>query len=140
MFGLLISKSLFLGALADGYRKTGDAKRALELLDEAVDWPNQTGERFFECELYRLKGEVLLMGNGRNGTAAVNCFRTAIELARSAEAPKLGNFVPQCRSRSCCAIEGHHDEARTLLAEIYNWFTEGFDTADLRDARPCSTN
>jgi predicted ATPase len=86
----LISKSLFLGALADGYKKAGDAKRALELLDEAVDWANQTGERFYKCELHRIRGEVLLMGNGPNAPAADNCFRRLSSLL-ACEAPKAGN-------------------------------------------------
>src|ERR1700730_3803473 len=130
----LIAKSLFLGALADGYRKAGDAKRALELLADAFDWANRTGERFYECELHRLKGEVHLMGNGPNATAADNCFRTAIKLARvqSAKAWELRATMSLSR---LLAEQGRRDEARAMLAEIYNWFTEGFDTADLKDAK-----
>jgi class 3 adenylate cyclase/predicted ATPase len=130
----LISKSLFLGALADGYRKTGDAKRALELLDEAIDWANKTGERFSECELHRLKGEAHLTGNDQSPIAADKCFRKAIELARvqSAKAWELRATMSFSR---LLAKQGHRDDARTMLADIYNWFTEGFDTADLKDAK-----
>ena len=129
----LISKSVFLGALADGYRKAGDAKRASELLDDGVDWANRTGERFYECELHRLKGEVLLMGNSSNATAADNCFRTAIKLAgvQSAKVWELRATMSLARLDR----QGRRDEARTMLADIYNWFTEGFDTADLIHAK-----
>jgi predicted ATPase len=132
--GTLISRTLFLGALADGYRKTGDAKRALELVDDAADWANRTGERFYECELHRLKGEVLLMGNDPNATAADKCFRAAIELARvqSAKAWELRATMSLARLLS---KQNKRDKARTMLASIYNWFTEGFDTADLIDAK-----
>jgi predicted ATPase len=130
----LISKSLFLCALADGYRKAGDAKRALGLLDEAIDWANRTGERFYECELHRLKGEVHLMGNSPHATAAENCFRKAIKLAReqSAKAWELRATTSLAR---LLALQGRRDEAHAMLTAIYNWFTEGFDTADLKDAK-----
>jgi len=130
----LISKSLFLGALADGYRKAGDAKRALELLDDALDWANRTGERFYECELHRLKGEVYLMGNDPNATAANNCFRKAIELAR-VQSSKVWELRATMSLARLLDRQGRRDEARTMLADIYNWFTEGFDTADLKDAK-----
>jgi predicted ATPase len=130
----LISKSLFLGALADGYRKAGDAKRALELLDEGVDWANRIGERFFECELYRLEGEVHLMGNCLNEEAADNCFRKAIKLARLQSAKSWELRATMSLSR-LLARQGKRDDARAMLATIYNWFTEGFDTADLKDAK-----
>jgi predicted ATPase len=130
----LISKSVFLGALADGYRKAGDAKRALELLDDGVDWANRTGERFYECELHRLKGEVLLMGNSSNATAADNCFRTAIKLAR-VQSAKVWELRATMSLARLLAKQGRREEARAMLAEIYGWFTEGFDTADLVDAK-----
>jgi class 3 adenylate cyclase/predicted ATPase len=130
----LISKSLFLGTLADGYRKAGDAKRASELLEEAVDWANRTGERFHECELHRLKGEVHLMGNDPNAPAAVNCFRIAIKLAR-VQSAKVWELRATTSLAQLLTKQGKGDEARTMLADIYNWFTEGFETADLIDAK-----
>jgi predicted ATPase len=123
-----------LGALADGYRKTGDANRALELVDKAVDWANQTGERFYECELYRLKGEVHLMGNDPNAPAADNCFRTAIELAR-VQSAKSWELRATMSLAQLLTKQGKRDEACTRLAEIHNWFSEGFDTTDLIDAK-----
>jgi predicted ATPase len=130
----LISKSLFLGALADGYRKAGDAKRASELLDEGFDWANRTGERFYECELHRLRGEVHLMGNDPNAPAADNCFRTAIELAR-VQSAKSWELRATTSLAQLLTKQGKREESRTMLADIYNWFTEGFDTADLKDAK-----
>jgi len=74
------------------------------------------------------------MGNGPNGTAADNCFRKAIELARvqSAKAWELRATMSLSR---LVAKQGNRDEARAMLSDIYNWFTEGFDTADLKDAK-----
>jgi predicted ATPase len=74
------------------------------------------------------------MGSRPNATAANKCFRKAIELARvqSAKAWELRATISLARLRSS---EGNRDEARAMLAEIYGWFTEGFDTADLIDAK-----
>jgi class 3 adenylate cyclase/predicted ATPase len=130
----LVSKSLFLAALADGYRKAGDAKRALELLDEGVDWANRTGERFYECELHRLRGEVNLMGDDPNAIAANNCFRKAIELAR-VQSAKTWELRATMSLARLLDKQGRRDDARTMLADICNWFTEGFDTADLKEAK-----
>jgi len=74
------------------------------------------------------------MSNGTNATAAENCFRKAIELARvqSAKAWELRATTSLGRLLN---KQGRRDEARSMLAKIYNWFTEGFDTADLKDAK-----
>ena len=70
---------------------------------------------------------------------AARCFRDAIEVraGRSAKSWELRATTSLAR---LLASQGRRDEARTMLAEIYNWFTEGFDTADLNDAKACSTN
>ncbi len=70
--------------------------------------------------MHRLKGELLLKQNGSNAAEAQNCFERAVEIARK---------------QSAKSLELRATMARAMLAEIYNWFTEGFDTADLKDAK-----
>ena len=89
--------------------------------------------RLYEAELLRLKGELLLLGKDGEPEAQA-CFREAIEVARrqSAKWWELRATVSLAR---LLRDMGYRDEARTTLVEIYNWFTEGFDTADLKDAK-----
>jgi predicted ATPase len=90
-----------------------------------------TGVRYYEAELHRLKGELLLRRSASSREAAETCFRKAIDLSRHQDAKSL-----ELRAiLSLCALwqtQGKKAEARQMLQEIYNWFTEGFDTADLR--------
>ncbi len=92
-----------------------------------------TGERIYEAELHRLKGELLLMQDAGNTVEAERCFRSAIEVGRRQAGKSLELRATTSLAR-LLAKQGKHDEARTMLAEIYGWFTEGFDTADLKDA------
>ena len=94
----------------------------------------KTGEQSSSPLLYQVKGELLLAQNPSDGVAAEWCFRTAIEIARrqSARSPELRATASLAR---LLAKQGRRDEARTMLADIYNWFTEGLDTADLIDAK-----
>jgi predicted ATPase len=84
--------------------------------------------------MYRLKGELLLRRGNANASEAQNCFQRAIEIARKQSAKSLELRATTSLSR-LLARQDRRDEARTMLAEIYNWFTEGFDTADLKDAK-----
>jgi predicted ATPase len=92
---------------------------------------HSTGEGFYEAEVHRLKGELLLK---QDASEARICLQRAIDIAR-----KQGARSPELRATTSLARllarEGRPDEARTILTEIYNWFTEGFDTADLKDAK-----
>jgi predicted ATPase len=94
----------------------------------------KTGEQIDSPSLHRVKGELLLMQNPSDGANAELCFRTAIEIARrqSARSPELSATTSLARLLN---EQGRGDEARAMLAEIYGWFTEGFDTADLKDAK-----
>ena len=91
------------------------------------------GEQLGSPWLHRVKGE-LLAQNPSDGAKAEPCFRTAIEIARrqSARSPELRATTSLARLLN---EQGRRDEARTMLAEIYGWFTEGFDTPDLKDAK-----
>ena len=88
----------------------------------------------YEAELHRLKGELLLMQNAGDSVEAEHCFQTAIEVARRQGGKSLELRATTSLAR-LLAKQGRRDEARAMLAEIYGWFTEGFDTADLKDAK-----
>jgi predicted ATPase len=109
----------------------GDGLRALADAQVAVD---ETEGHQPEADIYRLRGELLLKQNDSSVEEAETCFRRAIEIAskQSAKSYELRATMSLAR---LLAKQGRHDEARGMLAEIYNWFTEGFDTADLKDAK-----
>ena len=92
------------------------------------------GERFFEAELYRLNGELLLMQDASDAVQADLSFREAIEVARRQSAKSFELRATTSLAR-LTAKQGKRDEARAMLAAIYGWFTEGFDTKDLQDAK-----
>ena len=93
-----------------------------------------TGERWYEPELYRLKGELLLAHAMGHDTEAETCFRQALDIARRQQAKSWELRAALSLSR-LWQRQGKRDEARELLAEVYGWFTEGFDTADLQEAK-----
>ncbi len=94
----------------------------------------KTGEQIASPYLHHVKGELLLVQNPSDVAEAQQCFRTAIEIARrqSAKSEELRATTSLAR---LLASQGHRDEAHAMLGEIYGWFTEGFDTADLKDAK-----
>jgi predicted ATPase/class 3 adenylate cyclase len=120
--------------LAEAYMNEGQAKQGLNLLTEALATVHETGERFFEAELYRLKGELVLAHSAEDRLEAESCFHQAIAVARHQQAKSLELRAAMSLSR-LWQRQGKQTEARKLLAEIYGWFTEGFDTADLQEAR-----
>jgi class 3 adenylate cyclase/predicted ATPase len=124
----------FLALLAEASTKVGQREAGLTLLAEALAVINDTGECRWEAELYRLKGEVLLARATGQDTEAETCFRQALEIARRQQAKSLELRAAMSLARLWQG-QGKHAEARQLLAPIYNWFTEGFDTVDLREAR-----
>ena len=94
----------------------------------------QSGECCWEAELYRVRGELLLKRDPSNAAEARASLESAVEVARKQGAKSL-----ELRATTSLAQlldrQGHRSAARTMLAEIYNWFTEGFDTSDLKDAK-----
>jgi predicted ATPase len=110
----------------------GRVDEGLCLLEEALTTAHSTGERNYEAEVYRLQGELRL------GSSAVRhgetCLHQALETARrqGAKALELRAAVSLCR---LWQRQGKRDDARELLAPAYAWFNEGFDTADLREAK-----
>jgi predicted ATPase/class 3 adenylate cyclase len=140
----------WLALLAEAYGKAGRVSEGVATLTEAVNITERTGETFYLAELYRLKGEFALQQFKDEGSPlgvaspqqsiaschaeAESCFYNAIELARRQQAKSLELRAAMSLTR-LLAKQGRRDEARAMLAEIYGWFTEGFDTADLKDAK-----
>jgi DNA-binding SARP family transcriptional activator/predicted ATPase len=137
--GTRYRRPTFLAWLAEAYGKAGQAEEGLGVLAEALAQVEKTDERYYEAELHRLKGELLLMqGDEAEAEAsfhkAESCFQHAVEVARRQQAKswELRATVSLCR---LWRKQGKVDEARQMLAEVYGWFTEGFDTPDLQEAK-----
>jgi predicted ATPase len=132
--GAELVQPYFLALSAEGYGKVGQIEEGLTVLAEALDLVNKNGERFYEAELHRLKGELLLALSPENHKDVEACFRQAIDIARRQGAKSLELRALTSLSR-LWEKRGKKEEARNMLTEIYGWFTEGFDTADLNEAK-----
>jgi predicted ATPase len=130
--GREIARPYWLAALAAAYGKAGRTDDALAPVAEALALVDSRDERWWEAEIYRVKGE-LLLDSGRSSEAET-CFHRAIDIARHQSAKSLELRATTSLAR-LLDKQGRQDEARRLLGEIYGWFTEGFDTADLKDAK-----
>jgi predicted ATPase len=125
----------FLAVYAEASAKLGQDVEALAVLDEALVFAKNRGERYYESELYRLRGERVLAGNTGSATSeAENWFRLAIETARRQHARWFELRAVTSLSRFLQRT-GRQGETQPKLAAICGWFTEGFDTPDLKDAR-----
>ncbi len=122
-----------LSWLAEAHLIVAEADDGLRALTKAFALVNDTGERYWEPELYRIKGELLLLSGGSEGEAE-ECFNQALEVARGQGAKSLELKAAMSLAR-LWQKQRKHTEARELLAGIYSWFTEGFDTPDLVDAK-----
>jgi TOMM system kinase/cyclase fusion protein len=129
-----VRRQLFLPLLAEAYGGIGQSEEGLNVLAEALSAVEKTRGRFYEAELYRLRGELLLARSAEHHTEAETCFRQSLNIARRQQAKSWELRAGLSLSR-LWQQQGKGDEARELLAEIYSWFTEGFDTADLQEAR-----
>jgi DNA-binding SARP family transcriptional activator/predicted ATPase len=136
-----LARPVLLCHLADAYGRLGQHEAGLAVVDEALAAVNSTGERWWEAELYRLKGALLLKWDEDSsmkdeiGDACLPeaCFQTAIEVARRQQSKSWELRATVSLSR-LLQRQGRREEARQMLAEIYGFFTEGFDTPDLREA------
>jgi tetratricopeptide (TPR) repeat protein len=119
--------------LAAAQLKIGQVTEGLAILEQVLSAAEQIGERYLDAELYRLKGELLRIGGADEGEVEQQFFK-ALEIARqqSARAWELRATVSLGR---LWQSEGKREEARQMLAEIYGWFTEGFETVDLKEAK-----
>jgi predicted ATPase len=113
---------------------TGQAAAGLGILEEAQVLVHDYGIRHYEAELYRLKGELLLTLTAEHHAEATVCLHHALDVARHQQAKSLELRAAMSLAR-LWQQQGKRDEAHELLAPVYGWFTEGFDTADLQEAR-----
>jgi predicted ATPase len=131
--GAEIWRTYNLAQLAESCEKAGRIDEGLEVIAEALDVVHENGERWWEAEILRLRGELLLQRNPAGLAEAETSFERSIEIARKQGAKSLELRATISLAR-LLASQGRPEEAHAMLAEIYNWFTEGFDTADLKDA------
>jgi class 3 adenylate cyclase/predicted ATPase len=136
--GVAFMVPFYLSIQADACLKNGQTEGGFSAIDEALAVIATSGERLWEGELYRLKGELLrqkIKGEGQKSEAeAETCFREALDIARGQGARSWELRAAMSLSRLWQG-QGKREEARKLLGEIYGWFTEGFDTADLKEAK-----
>ena len=114
--------------------RTSRCAEALALVDEAISQMTQTGEAAHLAEVYRLKGEILLLFPGEHQAEAKQAFELALEVSRAQQA-KSWELRAAISLASLLQLQGKRSEAREVLAPVYRWFTEGFDTNDLRQAK-----
>jgi predicted ATPase len=132
--GAAMTLPYYLSLLARALAKGGHGSAALEALDKALRLAKRTGERWFDAELHRLKGEALLHGDTSNGAEAEACFHRALAVARK-QGAKLWELRATRSLARLWAEQGQCRKAHNLLAPVYGWFTEGFETQDLKDAK-----
>lgn len=111
---------------------TGSLRDGLDLLDDGLKQVEHTGQRWCEAELYRSKGE--LLAHSSDAAHAKSCLQRSLVAARRQHA-KLWELRAACSLGRLWHDQGKRDEARDLVGPIYGWFTEGFDTPDLKDAK-----
>ena len=120
--------------LAEACGEAGQPEEGLTALTDALDLASRTGCVYYEPESYRLKGELLIMRDGSSAAQAESCFQRAVQGARK-QGAKFFELRATTSLARLLAHQGRGDEARLMLAEIYAWFTAGFDTADLKEAK-----
>jgi class 3 adenylate cyclase/predicted ATPase len=132
--GAELNRPHHLAMLADAYAKGGQAEEGLSVLAEALTTAHKAENRLYEAELYRLKGELLLVRSTDSQAEAEAGFQQALALARRQQAKSLELRAALSLAR-LWQRQGKHTAAYELLAPVYSWFTEGFDTADLQEVR-----
>jgi predicted ATPase len=153
--GAKLWRPYYLALLAEAYENTGQIEEGLTVLAEALAAVDETEERYYEAELYRLKGTLVLQSavhspQSENSSPqpptpsthaeaeAEACFLKAIEIAQHQQAKSLELRAVMSLTR-LWQNQGKKEEARQRLAEIYGWFMEGFDTKDLQEAKALLT-
>jgi len=131
--GAEVYRPYYLALLAQAYAYVEQIEDGLTTLDEALTLAENHGERWWEAELYRLQGELFLKTKSERQKAE-DCFQKALEVSRHQQAKSLELRAATSLAR-LWQSQGKRDEARELLKPVYEWFTEGFDTADLIDAK-----
>jgi predicted ATPase len=127
-----LEEPLYVALMVEAYRRQDRFEEGLRALTEAFTTAEKSGLRYWDAELYRLKGELSLARS--NQAEAEDCCRRAIAIAQQQSAKSLELRAAMSLTKLWSA-QGRLGEAQDLLAPVYDWFTEGFDTADLRDAK-----
>jgi predicted ATPase len=130
--GMDVWTPCYMAFLARAYAFVGQVEEASALFDDALQIVERTGARWFAAELHRHKGQLLLQQGHIED--AEELYRKALVIARKQEA-KLWELRAATNLARLWNEQGRRGEAHDLLAPVYNWFTEGFDTADLKDAK-----
>ena len=132
--GAVLARPYFLSLLVEAHGATGQPEAGLTALTEAFTLIETSGEGWYVPELYRLKGTLLLQQSPDHHVEAEVCFHQAISIAQSQHAKSLE--LRAATSLTCLwQQQGKRTEAYELLAPVYGWFTEGFDTPDLQEAK-----
>jgi predicted ATPase len=124
----------YLSLLAESYGTTGQIEEALCALTQALALVDKSGGNWYEADIHRLQGEFLLLQSSDHQAEAETCFQQAITIARSQQAKSFELRTAISLAR-LWQQQGKRQKAYDLLAPVYNWFTEGFDTTDLKDAK-----
>jgi predicted ATPase len=148
--GVSLWLTFFLGLLAEAYKEACQVEKGLHTLHKALTIANSTGQHWYDAELYRLKGELTLtQSNVQSLKSEVTnprprppdpqgeaeaCFHKALEIARRQQAKSFELRAAMSLAR-LWQRQGKQHEAQPMLGEIYDWFTEGFDTKDLQEAK-----
>ena len=132
--GAALGQSWFLCMCAEACGHAGQIEEGLHAVEEALVHVDRTGERLWEAELHRLKGELLSQLKAVPRAEAEACFQQALAVARG-QGARWWELRAAMSLARLWQQQGKQAEARQLLAEVYGWFTEGFDTADLQEAR-----
>ena len=131
--GARLLDTQWLGFLAEAHLQAGQLDDALAALDRAAETAAATGECHYQAELYRLRGAVL--ARNRRGCRSGIVASTGRSIPPGASRRDRWSCAPRPASPASGTIRASAHEARDLLAPVYGWFTEGFDTADLKDAK-----
>src|SRR5262249_49074702 len=129
-----IGRPHWLALLAEAHGTLEQSYIGIKILSEALVHVERTGERYYEAAIHRLKGVLLLQQHSDNHAEAETCFHQAIAVAQNQQAKSWELRAATSLAR-LWQQQGKRQEAHNLLAPVYNWFTEGFDTADLKDAK-----
>jgi predicted ATPase len=129
--GMEAASPVMLGALARAHGNAGQAEEGLAVIAEAQEFVARTGERAWEADIHRIKAELLLVRSPSDPAEAEACFREALDVARQQSARSFELRAATSLAR-LWQQQDRRQEAHALLAPVYDWFTEGFDTKDLR--------
>jgi adenylate cyclase len=135
--GMIFHLPELLAVLAEMHGKVGDPEKGLDIVQEALALAHRGDERYYEAELYRLRGQLLLMPAVGDERGAEASFHQAIEAARcrKAKMSELRATTSLCQLWLDQVRGDKYEKARETLSGVYDWFSEGFDTRDLKEAK-----